>query len=59
MQAYDIIGDIHGHAVELRALLASLDYGTGKGGFLCAYRWDGEGAMGPEKFVTAPEEDEK
>ena len=32
--------------------LACLDYGTGKGGFLCAYRWDGEEAIDPGKFVT-------
>lgn len=31
--------------------LACLDYGTGKGGFLCAYRWDGERQIDPEKFV--------
>ena len=33
--------------------LASLDYGSGKGGFLCAYRWDGEEEIEPEKFLTA------
>jgi len=43
----------------IRANLACLDYGTGKGGFLCAYRWDGESATDPAKFVIAPEEDEK
>jgi len=43
----------------IRANLACLDYGTGKGGFLCAYRWDEESAIDPAKFVTAPEEDEK
>jgi hypothetical protein len=43
----------------VRANLACLDYGTGKGGFLCAYRWDGETAMDPAKFVTAAEKDEK
>lgn len=32
--------------------LACLDYGTGKGGFLCAYRWDGESRIRPEKFIT-------
>ena len=33
--------------------LACLDYGSGKGGFLCAYRWDGEEEIIPSKFVTA------
>lgn len=36
----------------IRPNLACLDYGTGKGGFLCAYRWDGEQEIDPEKFVT-------
>lgn len=36
----------------IRANLACLDYGTGKGGFLCAYRWDGERVINPEKFLT-------
>ena len=36
----------------IRSNLACLDYGTGKGGFLCAYRWDGEMAIDPTKFVT-------
>jgi hypothetical protein len=35
----------------IRPNLACLDYGTGKGGFLCAYRWDGEQEIDPEKFV--------
>jgi hypothetical protein len=34
--------------------LACLDYGAGKGGFLCAYRWDGEATLAAEKFVIAP-----
>ena len=33
--------------------LACLDYGSGKGGFLCAYRWDGEEEIEPAKFLTA------
>ena len=33
--------------------LACLDYGTGKGGFLCAYRWDGEQELDAERFLTA------
>lgn len=36
----------------LRSNLACLDYGTGKGGFLCAYRWDGETSITPGKFIT-------
>lgn len=35
----------------VRPNLACLDYGTGKGGFLCAYRWDGEQAIDGGKFV--------
>ena len=31
MQSYDIIGDIHGHADELNALLETLGYRNGKG----------------------------
>jgi hypothetical protein len=30
--------------------LACLDYGLGKGGFLCAYRWDAETDLDPLKF---------
>jgi len=37
----------------IRPNLACLDYGTGKGGSLCAYRWDGEREIDPEKFCTA------
>ena len=36
----------------IRPNLACLDYGTGKGGFLCAYRWDGEQEIDPRKFIT-------
>ncbi len=36
----------------IRPNLACLDYGTGKGGFLCAYRWDGEKEIDPLKFAT-------
>ncbi len=36
----------------IRPNLACLDYGVGKGGFLCAYRWDGEEAIDPEKFIA-------
>lgn len=31
--------------------LACLDYGCGKSGRLCAYRWDGETELDPSKFV--------
>lgn len=37
----------------IRPNIACLDYGTGKGGFLCAYRWDGEQTLAPAKFVTS------
>ncbi len=40
----------------LRANVACLDLGMGKGGTLCAYRWDGESSIVPEKFVIAPGE---
>lgn len=33
--------------------LACLDYGMGKGGFLCAYRWNGEQKIRLENYVTA------
>jgi len=32
--------------------LACLDYGSGKGGMLCGYQWDGERALDKNKFVT-------
>lgn len=31
--------------------VACVDFGMGKGGSLCAYRWDGEHRLDPEKFV--------
>jgi len=36
----------------IRPNLACLDYGMGKGGFLCAYRWDGETVIDPAKFIS-------
>lgn len=39
----------------IRGNLACLDYGMGKGGSLCAYRWDGETVIDPEKFLTTPQ----
>ncbi|MEX1117653.1 MAG: metallophosphoesterase [Terrimicrobiaceae bacterium] len=39
----------------IRPNLACLDYGTGKGGFLCAYRWDGEQEIDIKKFVLSGE----
>jgi hypothetical protein len=41
-----------GEPMPIRPDLACLDYGTAKGGFLCAYRWDGEQAIQAEKFVA-------
>lgn len=32
--------------------VACLDYSVPKGGFLCAYRWDGEWVLDPAKSVT-------
>ena len=29
-----------------------LDWSVAKGGFLCAYRWDGEERVEEERFVT-------
>ena len=34
----------------IRSNLACLDYGAGKGGFLCAYSWDGEAQIDPAKY---------
>jgi hypothetical protein len=34
--------------------VACLDYSVAKGGFLCAYRWDGEQALDPSRFVVTP-----
>ncbi len=31
--------------------VACLDYSVARGGHLCAYRWDGESTLSPEKFV--------
>jgi len=45
---YDLIGDMHGHAAELRQLPKQpphsvyLDDSMAKGGDLVAHRWDGE-----------------
>lgn len=35
----------------LRHNIACLDWSVAKGGFLCAYRWDGERTLDPGKFV--------
>ena len=35
----------------LRRNVACLDWSVAKGGFLCAYRWDGERTLDQEKFV--------
>jgi hypothetical protein len=34
--------------------VACLDYSVAKGGFLCAYRWDGEKKLTNEHFVSVP-----
>ena len=41
-----------GTPAAIRPNLACLDYGTGRGGFLCAYQWDGEAEIDAGKFVT-------
>jgi hypothetical protein len=35
----------------LRQNIACVDWSVAKGGFLCAYRWDGEQKLSPSKFV--------
>jgi hypothetical protein len=35
----------------LAANVACVDWGVASGGFLCAYRWDGERELSPAKFV--------
>lgn len=35
--------------------LACLDYGSGKGGALVAYSWDGESSLDPQKFTSVDE----
>jgi hypothetical protein len=35
----------------LRQNIACVDWSVGKGGFLCAYRWDGERELDAGKFV--------
>lgn len=37
----------------LAANVACVDWGVANGGFLCAYRWDGEQLLNPRKFVHA------
>ena len=37
----------------LASNVACLDYSAAKGGFLCAYRFDGEAAIDPARFVVA------
>jgi hypothetical protein len=34
--------------------VACLDYSVAKGGFLCAYRWDGEQKLTRQHFVWVP-----
>jgi len=42
-----------GEPAPIRPDLACLDYGTAKGGFMCAYRWDGEAVIDPGKFIAS------
>lgn len=35
----------------LRSNIACVDWSVAKGGFLCAYRWDGEQTLNPAKFA--------
>lgn len=37
----------------LRGNVACVDWSVAKGGFLCAYRWDGERELDPGRFVRA------
>lgn len=41
------------HPELLAPNVACLDYSVAKGGFLCAYRWDGERVLDPARLVTA------
>lgn len=48
---------MHGEPAPLGPNIACLDYSIGKGspsGKLCAYRWDGELELSPEKFIWVP-----
>jgi hypothetical protein len=42
------------HPTLLAPNVACLDYSVAKGGFLCAYRWDGEQTLDANKLVAAP-----
>ena len=43
---------LRGPAPSLLATnVACVDWGVASGGYLCAYRWDGERQLNPEKFV--------
>jgi hypothetical protein len=41
------------HPELLAPNVACLDYSVAKGGFLCAYRWDGEQTLDPARLLTA------
>jgi hypothetical protein len=41
-----------GRPIPLSANLACLDLSAGRGGPLCAYRWEGEALLDPEHFLT-------
>jgi hypothetical protein len=47
--------DHNGPIAPLDDGICCLDYGLGKGGFLVAYRWDGEKVLDPSRFVVQPE----
>jgi hypothetical protein len=38
----------------LAANVACVDWGVASGGFLCAYRWDGEKELSADKIVKMP-----
>lgn len=44
----------HTPPTQLAPNVACLDYSVAKGGYLCAYRWDGEQAIDSRKFVWQP-----
>jgi hypothetical protein len=47
---------LQGRAEPLAPGVCCLDYGAGRGGFLAAYRWDGEQDLDPQNFVLEPED---
>lgn len=47
---------LKGRPELLTSNVACLDYGMGKGGVLCAYRWQGEQTLDPGRFVVVKSE---